>query len=729
MPFRRSIMGTFCAILLAVVLAGCTPKHNKSDAAELMGRIKAPPLPTATAQTTRLESGDALTVPGDRKPILFKGSGVFTAKPDRPAAEGEDAAEEEVTINFVDTDILQVMRAVLGQVLKEPFVVNSQVDGTITIQTSGPIKRSSVLPILEEGLRAHGAAMIRNGDLYTVVPLKDAASRAGVSRGAGRGQGGFRVVVVPLAHIPPKDMAEVLSSVLPEGRILRTDQQRRLVVLGGTEVEVATALDLVETFDVDWLSAMSFGIFPLERARAGEVVKELEPIFGAEAGGPMSGIRLMPIERLNSILVIAPDSSQIGRVERWLLNLDRAADADRERIFIYRPAHREAEDLAAALKRIFGNADDQAVSAAEELAPGRQGTTLRSLEREGSTLGSSSAGVGGGRSAPAAGAPPLGGSAPLPLTGGGGGGGGDVGFGDMGRVRIAADPAKNAVIVRATPRDYQLIEEAMRQLDTAPLQVLVEVSIIEVGLNDQLRYGLQWFFREGNHSLSLSQVASGIPAQIFPGFSYLFSTQDARVVLNALTSMTDVNVVSSPQVLVLDNQSARLQVGDQVPVATQSVVSVLNPDAPIVNTIQYRDTGVILEIQPRISSDSQIVLDIRQEVSDVVQTATSGIDSPTIQQRSLRSTVSVQSGQTIALGGLIRNRSEFGRDGLPLLTDIPVAGALFGSRSRATDRTELIILLSPSIVASPADAYAVTDEMRRRMRRLTPETPQQGPQP
>jgi general secretion pathway protein D len=151
------------------------------------------------------------------------------------------------------------------------------------------------------------------------------------------------------------------------------------------------------------------------------------------------------------------------------------------------------------------------------------------------------------------------------------------------------------------------------------------------------------------------------------------------------------------------------------------VVSVLNPDAPIVNTIQYRDTGVILEIQPRISSNSQVVLDIRQEVSDVVQTRTSGIDSPTIQQRSLRSTVSVQSGQTIALGGLIRDRNELGRDGLPILNEIPVAGALFGSRSRVSDRTELVVLLSPSIVASPNDAYAVTEEMRRRMRRLAPD--------
>ncbi|HSV28396.1 MAG TPA: type II secretion system protein GspD, partial [Candidatus Omnitrophota bacterium] len=267
-------------------------------------------------------------------------------------------------------------------------------------------------------------------------------------------------------------------------------------------------------------------------------------------------------------------------------------------------------------------------------------------------------------------------------------------------------------------RDYRLVEEALQELDKVPMQVLIEATIAEVGLSDELRYGLQWFFEAGTNQFRFSSATTGVVSPQFPSFAYVGQTSSIRVVLDALNSVTAVNVLSAPKLVVLDNELARLQVGDQVPVPVQSAVSTLNPDSPIVNTIQFRDTGIILEVMPRISSAGTVTMEVRQEVSDVVGTTSSGIDAPTIQQRSIVSTVAVESGQTVALGGLIRDRNSNGRSGIPLLMDIPVAGHLFGTTTKTIDRTELLVLISPKIIRSPAESRKVTDELRRRMKSL-----------
>jgi general secretion pathway protein D len=275
-------------------------------------------------------------------------------------------------------------------------------------------------------------------------------------------------------------------------------------------------------------------------------------------------------------------------------------------------------------------------------------------------------------------------------------------------------------VILATSAEYRMIEATLKRLDITPLQVLIEVTIAEVGLIDDLRYGLQWFFESGDASATFSSLASGAVASAFPGFSFVFAGSDARVVLNALTEITDVRVISSPQLMVLDNQSARLQVGDQVPIAIQSSVTVNDPDAPIVNSIQFRDTGVILEVTPRVNAGGLVVLDVLQEVSDVVETTTSDIDSPTIQQRFIQSTVAVQSGDTVALGGLIRDRQEESVSGLPLLSEIPILGNLFKTTEVIERRTELLVLITPRVVRNRREALEVTDELRRRLSTLGP---------
>jgi general secretion pathway protein D len=244
---------------------------------------------------------------------------------------------------------------------------------------------------------------------------------------------------------------------------------------------------------------------------------------------------------------------------------------------------------------------------------------------------------------------------------------------------------------------------------------LIEATIVEVRLTDNLKYGLQWFFRAGDTTSTLSDTTSGTIASSFPGFSYFLSTTDVQVVLNALTEITDVNVVSSPQLLVLDNESARLQIGDEVPVAVQSSQSTIDPSAPLVTTIEYRDTGVILEVTPRVNAGGLVVLEIIQEVSSISETASSTGNSPIISQRRFESTVAVQGGETIALGGLIQDTRTDSITGIPVLAEIPILGNLFKSTTDRIDRTELLVLLTPRVVRDLQDARDVTTELRERL--------------
>jgi general secretion pathway protein D len=287
-------------------------------------------------------------------------------------------------------------------------------------------------------------------------------------------------------------------------------------------------------------------------------------------------------------------------------------------------------------------------------------------------------------------------------------------------VRIIADETTNSLIIRATPLSYKKIESALHEIDILPLQVLIEATIAEVGLDGQLRYGVEWFFRYGDVSFQFSRLATGAVDQRGPGFSALFANADVRAVFNALEQETNINVISAPHILVLDNQTARLQVGDQVPIATQSAVSVVDPDAPVVNTIEQRDTGVILTVTPRVNASGLVIMEIDEETSDPVQTESSDIDSPTIRQRRVSSTVAVESGQTVVLGGLIRDSRQAAQTGIPLLQDLPIIGSLFSVADNRNTRTELLVVITPRVIRNPNQARTVTKELRQRLRSLAP---------
>ena len=294
-------------------------------------------------------------------------------------------------------------------------------------------------------------------------------------------------------------------------------------------------------------------------------------------------------------------------------------------------------------------------------------------------------------------------------------------------MRIIPNESNNALMIYATVNEEETINAMLRKIDIIPLQVRIDATIAEVTLNDKLKYGTQFFFKSGglNSILSFANTAmTGTPAGValntaFPGFFIGGPDQGgAPLAVSALQAVTEVKVLSSPQLLVLDNQSAKLQVGSLVPYLSQTSQSTSSPGAPVINSVNYQQTGVIMQITPRVNSGGLVTLDISQEVSEVDTTsaqATGPINSPTFQNRNVISRVVVQDGQTVGLAGLIRDSSGRGNDGLPFLKDVPLLGLLAGRQNNERVRTELIVLITPHVMHSQNDARLLTQDLREQL--------------
>lgn len=647
-------------------------------------------------------------------PLIVEGSGRFVSTPSAPASPAR-LQEEGYQLSFVDTEISTVVGSVIGDGLGLSYSIDPQIKGTMTLQAARPLARNEMLPALESALNLHGAALVETSGAYQVVPVRDAPRRAGLQNPSTPRAAGFRVRVVPIQYVGVAEMEKVLRPFAPEGGIVSVDSARNLLILAGSSGELQVMQNVVDTFDVDWLSGMSFAMYPVVHVEAKTLADELGAVFADNRSPIVSVVRFVPLARLNSLMVVTHEPSYLRQVEAWIKRLDTSVATPGRRIHVYDVQNGKADELAESLSDILsisyaGNRSGASSSRRDVDTSQRERSLLSrggadsSFASSGSTFSTTNQAV----------EPLAPRSAPSTTT-----------ADSAGALKIVPNIENNALLIYATPGEYTTIEDALRRLDVRPIQVLIEASLAEVSLNDDLRFGVQWAFSHGDGPMVLSDRANGQVNAAFPGFSYLYSgNTDIRAVLNTLETVTDVHVISSPKLLVLNNREAEMQVGDQVPITVQSAISTVGETAPIVNSVQLRDTGVILRITPRVNKSGLVLLDIAQEVSDVVPTTTSNIDSPTIQQRRISSTVAVQDGETIALGGLIRDSVSRTRGGVPLLHKIPLVGNLFGSSSNTDRRTELIILITPRVIRSRSESESMMQDLREQFGRLKDSLPE-----
>jgi general secretion pathway protein D len=703
---------------VAVATTACDAQHRPQP-------IPIPSTPeiaqAADQASTSAGSGQAWLPYGNVDPVerpdvkvratIVPGDQPMPAKPQSVTIEPKHG---NVTLNFPSAPVRVVAKAVLGDVLNLPYTVAEGVNASITLVTPGPTAKKSLLGLFETSLKAADLALLRVAGGYEI---QSTAAAKGIGP-VGPDTVGFGTEVIQLKFVNAGEMRKLLDSVLP-GVVSAADEAGNSITIVGTTGQRGSAHDLLKQFDVDWLRSMSFALYVPQRTDARLIVPELDKMINAPDAPTHGLVRLIAMDRLNGILAISSQPRYLDDVRRWVEILDREGESSQRRLFVYRVQNGRSRDLAKTLNAAFGNGGDSGSTGNPDpfAEPGQTGGPLgasmgssRGQNASGTTTGQRSSNLAGG--------------GPNQQQQGGGGGADQSSQGAGIEARITSDDTNNAVIVYSTPREYGVIEDALRRLDIPPAQVLIEAAITEVTLTDELRYGVQWQYNFGNSSIGYSEGATPTPTQISPGFSYFYSGNNITAALNALEQRTNVKVVSAPKLLVLNNQTAALQVGDEVPVSSGSAVSVQNPDAPIVNSIEYRDTGVILKVTPRVNAGGLVLLDVSQEVSEVLARPTTSTSttqtSPSISTRRVATTIAVQDGQVIALGGLFKDSRSYGKNGIPILSRIPVVGGLFGTHDNSQTRTELIVLLKPHVLHTVDDGRAITEELRAKLRTLEP---------
>lgn len=682
-----------CAVLCALIaLAGCTSSSGTDFFTETVESLHAKSSPLRAGYQGGGSIGSAASQAARFSGAQHQGSGSFVSY-GAPTMKVSSDGAGQYELNLVNAPVAEAVKAVLGDALHLNYVVDPQIQGTVSLQTSKPVSQAALIDILESALAVNGAGIVRQNNSYRVVPLAQTlSSTPPVSVPSVTPSGpGVKVQVLELQYIAADEMRTILEPITRQGSILRVDTTRNLITVAGNNADLEAIREAVSVFDVDWMRGMSVALHPLKTSKPEAVASELNSIFGTKDGPGAKVIQFIPNDRLNSVLVITSRPAYLARAATWIGKLDKLAESNEDQLFVYQIQNRPAKELAEVLAAVLGTSGRSSGSAASNVSPDM---TPIAMSSDGIT--------------PA----PL--TGPSPLFDPAADGDSTV------HAKVVADVENNALLIQTTARDYQRIEQILAKVDVLPTQVMLEAVIAEVTLNDELKFGLRWFFENNGFKVSLSDVASGFTGASFPGFAWSYATDNIQVTLNALSSVTDVNVISAPTLMALNNQKATLQVGDQVPIITQQAVGTTVSGAPIVNSVEMKDTGVILTVTPRINNAGRVMLDIGQEVSNVVKTTSSGIDSPTIQQRKIQTRVLVNDGESLALGGLIQERNNVTRGQVPLLGDIPIIGNAFKNKTDSIGRTELIIFIRPRVMRDFREAREVTAEFRGKISLNTP---------
>ncbi|MEO8536807.1 MAG: type II secretion system secretin GspD [Betaproteobacteria bacterium] len=732
----HSVTRTAVAAALIPLLAACAQQPPRMEIVAPAAVVESPR--AADADTARAAARIA-----EERTRIFKGTGVVvrgqdsggtlpSAPPPPPPTAGP------VVLNFEGADLREVVRNILGDILNQPYTIDPNVGGQVTIRTTAGISRDALPATLETLLRMNGATMLYEGNLWKIVP-QTAAVRGNVTPQLGNSTRalpqGYSVQIVPLKYIGVRDMLRILEPFAKDAQAIRVDDVRNLLVLSGTEVELRHLLETVDMFDIDWMSGMSAGVFTLQNADVKTVSQELDKIIGNRETSPFTGIlRIIPIERMNALLVISPNASYIEQARKWIERLD-SGSGEGTRFYVYNLQNQRAERVGPLLQQAFtGHAAQSSAAGPPTLAPGTpagQIVSPPSFQTQPTIAPNTPAASATPAAAAAAGAV-VGAAADANAVGAEGGG-------VVRNIQVVADKDQNTVLIVATPSEYSVIEQALKKLDVASRQVMIEVTIAEVKLTDQLTFGVDWIFKgaapSGRGSGGLFQSGGFNPAVTLPtstagavasglsaaaqGFSYLINNANfpggVQAALHLLDSYGNTKVIANPHIAALDNQKATIKAGNRIPVSQQTIVG--NTTNAVTTTSQYIDTGVLLQVTPHINDGGLVTLDVQAEVSSPGTPDVAG-GAPPIDTRSVQTLLAVPSGQTMVMGGLIQETKGNANNGLPLLNRIPILGGLFGNESLTNNRSELVLFITPRVVNDSVDYTRVIEDLRRKMERL-----------
>jgi general secretion pathway protein D len=742
-------------VSLVLLLAACTtmtpsptPTPTRMEVSTQAPAAPPAPAPPLTAEAQSPGPPSAPPAPGPLRPsepaAETPASRVLDVAPPPPPS----AASRPIVLNFDNAEVEVVIQAV-AEIVGFNYVLGPNVRGRkVTVQTVGKIATDDAFNLLLTILDVNGLAAVRTGNLYRIitregvsqVPLKTVVGRAADPRA---GDAEILTQIVKLEYIRAVDAANLLRPFVPAQGAVTAHPETNLLILTDNGANIRRLLEIVKLIDVE-VALDDLQVIPIKHADAQELAQILSQLFtvGRVAGAagalalpsappglfqaapgpaspapPVTGLAAVPgqprvplivADRRSNSLVIYAGRQEMETIRRFVEKLDVDIYGG-QRVFIYFAENTKARELAITLDDIYGRGG-----------------------RSPSTAARQTSGAAGGP--PSYNPPPYNPSLPpSPFPGGAipGGLGLQVeGVPRTADIRFVADEVTNAVIVTTYPRLWKEIEDTIKKLDRMARQVLIEVLAAEVTLTDDTKLGIEWAVRSGrfNVNSSPSGTLPGLPlTSLIPlggpvamGLNFFtFATDKFLAALNALATENKVNILSSPTVMTAENKKAIINVSTSVPIVTSQQVPVATGGITgnsITQTVEYKDIGIILTVTPRIGEQGTVALDVKQEVNDVGPTQPPPINSPTFIKREAETSVVLVNNQTLVLGGLIQNRRTRIRIGVPWLMNIPILGYLFGSNEWKTDKTELLLLITPRVVGTALDAARITDWMRH----LTP---------
>lgn len=677
-------------------------------------------LPVAVIESDDVDGADS-------RRAVQRGTGIFINAEAAKRRAPDVAGQGDVVFNFEGESLQAVIKAILGDLLGHNYVVAPGVQGQVTFSTAKPISMDQAMGVLEMLLAWNSATLVYKDGRYTVLPIAQAIPGNLIPRvGPAADARGYEIRVVPLKYIAATAMQEMLQPYARQGSIIKADNTRSMILIAGIRSDLEAYLQTIEIFDVDWLAGMSVGVFPLERVEATTVVPEMEKIFGEGGPTPLAGLfRFLPIERINAVLVITPQPDYLDDAEEWLRKLDRGGSESGSQLYVYYVKNVKAVDLAEKLTEIFtgqkaasGGAQPRGVGG---VVPGVESVEIKSSNKS---------------------EPPREPAVARQTSSNDG-----ISIVQSDEIRITSIEESNALMIRATAGEYDSILGAIKRLDIVPLQVHIEAKVLQVDLTNKLSFGVKWFFENASGSADalryrnlrranpVRDVWSSAAGQASgTGLAWTFLNVEAEAFLDALQSESNVQVLSAPSLVVLNNKDASINVGKQIPV----VSAVFNPYSSGTGStdpnggggvggvnngsqsyVQFRDTGIKLEVTPRVNPGGLVYLEISQEESTPESTP-DPTGNVAVNQRTIQTEIAVQSGQTVLLGGLIRETASDGHAGVPGLVKIPLIGKLFGSSNKDFLRQELLVLITPTVIDSAEAAQDMTDEYRKRFKGLKP---------
>ncbi len=579
---------------------------------------------------------------------------------------GVQAVGQGYTVNLQGVAVDVAAQSLLGDILQVPYTLDPSATGSVTMATGGPVPRADLLMIFENALQANGLILVSEGQGFRIKALDGAGQTASMKAE------GFGFTAVPLRHLGAQRMLALLDGfAAPEGSI-RASENEDMILVRGSAADRGNILSMVQTLDIDMLAKPNAGIAFLQNAPATQVAADLAVVASNDPGA--SGWSTQVLQRSNAILVQAHDRGDLQKAMTWIRQLDRTGGAAGSDITVYQVQYAKASDLSGILQATFGEGGGAAAAAPVPAAAAADGVAVPAATETAVSAVTAPAG---------------------------------------GDTRFTPDDGNNTIIIRGSTPVRQQALQLLSAIDRPPVQVLIDVLLIEVTLNDATSMGVQAYLQSHDARFIATNGTTTAISPSAPGFNLVLGNgATPKLIIDDLTQVTKVKVVSAPSVSAFENEEAQIKVVEQVPIVTQQVISTQAGNAPTVNSVEYRDAGVILKVTPRVSQTNLVNLQVSQELSAVVNNGTGAATlTPTLRQRSISTRVAVYDNQTVALGGLISAQDTSGKNKL--------FGFLTNRANDSKGRTELMVFITPHVVRNQQDAASAAAELRARMPQMS----------